>query len=122
LSAARLDHLAQRQPEPLQAGDFLVHRGQFRFRLARHRTALGRRLHALRKQLLDFLQRKPESLGVADEAQAIEHVIRVVAVSRKTAPWLREQSAPLVEADRVYTHSRRISYSANSHLTLTIDP
>ena len=122
LSAASLDHFAQRHPQPLQAGDFLVHLGQFRFRFSRDRTAFRRRFDALRKQLLDFLQRESEPLRIADETQAVEHVFGIIPVAREISPRRRDQSLPLVEADSVYTHSRRISYSANRHLSLTIDP
>ena len=89
---------------------------QFRFRLSRHRPAFVGRFHALRKQLLDFLQRESEPLRVADETQAVKHLVGIIPVTREVPPRRRKQPSPLVEANRINTHSRRISYSANSHL------
>jgi len=56
------------------------------------------------EQLLDFLQRETERLGVLDEAEAGHRVVGVLAIPSRSAPRGRKEATPLVIADRLDVH------------------
>ena len=59
------------------------------------------------EQLLDFLQRETERLGVLDEAEAGHRVVGVLAIPSWSAPRVRKKTPPLVVADGLNVHFGR---------------
>jgi len=70
-------------------------------------VARGPVAHPQGEQLLDFVQRKAQLLGVLDEAEPADRVVGVLAVARRCAPRGREHAAALVVTDRLNVHVGR---------------
>src|SRR6266498_1073599 len=66
----------------------------------------------------DFVQGEAERLRFADEPYLVQRGVVVHAISTRRSRWLREKPAPLVKADCVGPHSRKLRQPANQQRLL----
>src|SRR3989442_14038470 len=57
---------------------------------------------------LDFIQAEAERLRFADEAHLVQRRVVIDAVTARRSRWIREKPAPLVKADGIGLHSRKL--------------
>lgn len=73
----------------------------------------------------DLIEGQPDTLQTARQADPIDDLDRVVAISRRSTAWFGQHPTSLVEPDRVHRHPSRRSNLTDLHsrlLTLDMTP